>query len=109
MEEDRIHSECYVWFHNQFPELRGLLCYNLNNSKNRIDGNRNKAKGLQKGRSDMVLYYSGRAYMIEIKTLTGSQSTEQRQWQKLVESHGFSYSICRGIEEFRELIIKIMQ
>jgi len=106
--EERIQTECYVWFHNSFPALRGLLCCNLNNSKNKIDGARNKAMGIQKGRSDLVLYLQAKAYHIEMKTPDGVQSKDQIEWQKLVESQGFEYHICRSLSEFQELIKKIL-
>lgn len=107
--EERIHTFCYVFFHNTFPEYRGLLCYNLNNSKNRIDGMKNNAKGLRKGRSDFTLYYQGRTYFIEVKTPTGSQSPEQIAWQAKVEAQGFPYYIVRSLPEFQELIFSILK
>ena len=107
--EDKLHQDCYVWFHNLHPNLRGLLCYNLNNSKNRIDGARNKAKGLIAGRSDMVLYYQSTAIMIEFKTSDGSQSVGQKEWAALVRSQGFQYHIVRSLEEFQRLIICILK
>lgn len=106
--EERIQTECYVWFHNSFPTFRGLLCCNLNNSKNKIDGARNKAMGIQKGRSDLVLYWQAKAYHIEMKTPAGEQSPEQIAWQKKVESQGFSYFIVRSLPEFQELIKNII-
>jgi len=106
--EERIQTACYVFFHNAFPEYRGLLCCNLNNSKNKIDGARNKAMGIQKGRSDLVLYWQAKAYHIEMKTPTGEQSPEQIAWQKKVESQGFSYYIVRSLPEFQELIENII-
>ena len=106
--EDKIQSDCYVWFHNTYPNLRGLLCYNLNNSKNRIDGARNKAKGLIAGRSDMVLYYNSNAFMIEFKTSDGSQSAGQKEWEALVKSQGFQYHIVRSLEEFKSLILMLL-
>lgn len=102
--ESRIHQNCYVDFHNTFPTLRGLLCYNLNNSKNKIDGARNKSLGLQAGRSDMVLYLNGQAIMIEFKNKEGQQSKLQKQWQELLESNGFTYFIIRSLDEFQEKI-----
>jgi len=108
--EDRIQQEIVQWFNNTYPSLRGLLCYNLNNSQNAIDGNRNKMKGLIAGRSDLVLYYAGRAYMIELKTLKGRQADEQKVWQKLIESHGFMYFIIKDLKEFQQLVTeKIIQ
>jgi hypothetical protein len=89
--------------------MRGLLCYNLNNSKNKIDGARNKAKGLIAGRSDMVLYYQSTAFMIEFKTSDGVQSVGQREWEALVRSNGFQYHIVRSLEEFQRLILSILK
>lgn len=107
--EDKIHQDCYVWFHNTYPHLRGLLCYNLNNSKNKIDGARNKAKGLIAGRSDMVFYYYGNAYMIEFKNEEGTQSPGQREWQTLITAQGFQYHICRSLAEFQTLIFAFLK
>ena len=75
--EVKIQSQIFQWHWNNYPEERGLLCYNLNNSANKIQGNQNKALGLIKGRSDMVYYYNGTAVMIELKNATGKQSKEQ--------------------------------
>ena len=104
--EVKIHAEIYTYFHNTLPHLRGCLCYNLNNSANAIQGNLNKQLGLQKGRSDLTLYYFGRVYFIELKDDTGKQSPEQKEWQKLMESHGFIYIVIRSLEEFKEFLIK---
>lgn len=106
--EDAIHVNCYTWFHNSYPELRGLLCYNLNNSRNNVDGARNKAKGLQPGRSDLVLYWQGRAIMIEFKTQTGTQEPAQVKWEALIRKHGFEYHLIRSLEEFQHLIRGIL-
>ena len=105
--EDRIQANCYKWFYNTYPEYRGLLCYNLNNSDNAIQGNKNKAMGLQPGRSDMVLYIKGRAYMIEFKTPTGRQQTIQKDWMLKVMANGFEYHIVRDLEYFKQLIRSI--
>jgi hypothetical protein len=102
--EDRLHAECYQWFHNTYPQYRGLLCYNLNNSINAIQGNKNKALGLQQGRADLVLYWRGMAYHLEIKTPAGSQSKAQREWQSIIEANGFCYTIHRSIYSFIECI-----
>ena len=107
--EDYIQVECFTWFHNKYPSLRGLLCYNLNNSKNKIDGSRNRAMGIIKGRSDLVLYYQAKAYHIEMKTPTGEQSPEQIAWQKKVEAQGFSYFIVRSLHEFQNIICTVLK
>ena len=97
-----------MWFHNKYPEYRGLLNYNLNNSKNAIDGNKNKAMGLQAGRSDMELLWRGSVYFIELKTATGRQSKGQKLWEDTVTYHGFQYHVVRSIEEFVGVVDNII-
>lgn len=107
--EGRVQSECVVWLWNNYPETRGLLCYNLNNSKNEIDGARNKSLGLIKGRSDLVFYWLGKATMIEMKDEDdGEQSEDQRKWQRRIEAHGFEYCICRSLEDFKKILLNLM-
>ncbi len=107
--EDKIQGDCILWFNNNYLHLRKLLCYNLNNSRNKIDGARNKAKGLVPGRSDLVLYYQGKAYMIEMKTPDGSQEPTQKEWQRKITEQGFEYHICRSLAEFQSLIKSIIK
>lgn len=108
MKEDRLQAECYKWFHNSYPELRGLLCYNLNNSKNKIDGNKNKAMGLQAGRSDLVFYYNAKAHHIEMKSEDGKQSDSQKEWQQIIEKAGFKYYLSKSLLEFQNIIKQII-
>ena len=98
--EIKLQAECFQWHWNTYQHERGLLCYNLNNSANKIQGNQNKALGLIKGRSDMVLYRESGVIMLEFKTESGVQSTAQKAWQELVEKNGFEYKIIRSFEEF---------
>ena len=106
--ESRIQQEIVVHFNNKYPNLRGCLCYNNNNSVGGYRGKVNKYLGIIKGRSDMVLYYLGKAIHIELKTETGKQRKDQKEWQSLMESQGFDYYIIRSLEEFIELIEKII-
>lgn len=109
MTESRLQQEIVIYFNNTYPHLRGLLCYNNNNSENAYRGKKNKFLGLIQGRSDLVLYYGGRAIMIELKTLTGRQSAGQKLWQAQVVAQGFRYEIVRELEEFKEILWEIMK
>lgn len=104
--EIKLQSECFIFHWNNYTSERGLLCYNLNNSANKIQGNQNKALGLIKGRCDMVLYKNGKATMLEFKTEEGKQSKEQKEWQNLIELQGFDYHIIRSLEDFKKIIQK---
>ena len=106
--EQQIQQFCVAWFNARYPKLRGLLCYNLNNSKNKISGAINQGLGLVKGRADLVFYYCSHAYMIELKTERGRQTPEQKAWQELVTAYGFEYHVIRSEEEFMQLINRII-
>jgi hypothetical protein len=106
--EDRLQEDIVQYMWNNHPETRGLFCYNLNNSKNAIDGHRNKLKGLIQGRSDLVFYWLGRAYFFELKTSKGRQSPEQKDWETLVTKHGFMYYIVRNLDEFKMIIERVL-
>jgi len=108
--EGRIQQECFMMAHNEYPETRGLLCYNLNNSKNKIDGALNRAKGLIKGRADFSFYWRPSVLFIEMKTFDkeSRQAKEQREWQKTVETRGHRYVICRSVQEFKKVIEREM-
>jgi hypothetical protein len=103
--ESRLQSECYLYFHNNHPELRGrLFCVN-NNPKNAIDGARLKAMGMVAGVSDMIYLRDGLPPLcIELKLPDGIQSKAQKDWQKVAESVGCDYVIIRSLSEFQSLI-----
>jgi hypothetical protein len=109
MSEAKLQSDCYLWFHQQYPEYRGLLCYNLNNSRSKIQAMTDRSLGLQPGRSDLVLYYKSIAYMLEAKTQTGKQEPNQKVWQAKIVNAGFTYQIFRSKEEFICLILSIIK
>ena len=109
MSEERIQQEIIMDFNNSYATYRGLLCYNLNNSIGGFRGKINKFLGLVKGRSDLTFYWNGKAYHLELKTLTGTQKPEQKAWQRLVESQGFKYYIIRTPEEAKKLIASIIK
>jgi hypothetical protein len=109
MSEDRIHQECYLWFHNTYPKYRGLLNYNLNNSANARVGKKNKEMGLQAGRSDFEFLWNKKVYFIEIKTEKGHQSRVQKEWQALIQSQGFLYFIVRDLSLFKDIIESIIK
>ena len=108
MTEDQLQSQCYRWFHETYPQHRGKLCYNLNNSRNRVRGMMDKGMGLQPGRSDMVLYHNVHAYMIEFKLPDGVQSKEQKRWEGIIRDAGFDYIIIRSLEEFKKYLQGIL-
>lgn len=56
----------------------------------------------------MVFYFRGKAYMLEFKTENGKQTTEQKQWQEVIQENGFEYVIIRNLQEFQETMTNII-
>ena len=102
--EQEIQQAIVKYFEYQYPSLKGCLCANLNNSKDARTGGINKSMGVVAGRSDLVLYYNGRAFHIEVKAPKGRQSEAQKEWQKIMEHQGFGYSIVYSLDDFIELL-----
>lgn len=106
--EAAFQQGCRIWFHNSFPLLRGLLFHVRNNSNNAREGEYWKELGVIPGVSDFIFLYGGFCYCIELKTKTGYQSPEQIAWQALIEEQGIKYYVIDTIEDFKELIYKII-
>lgn len=108
MTETQLHAQCYQWYHNQFrfTEWIGMLHHNDNNSYNAIEGNRKKTMGVIPGTSDFELIGYGWVDFIEMKIPGGTQSADQREFQRKVEARGHRYTILFSFVEFQRHIIK---
>jgi hypothetical protein len=107
--EDRLQQECYMWFHNTYPELRGLLFHVPNGgNRNAIEGKKFKLIGVVSGVSDLLFLYKGKTYCFELKKISGYQSNNQLKWQNTVENQGFKYYIVRDVVLFKNLIKNII-
>ena len=102
--EQMLQQAIVKYFAYQYPSLKGLLCSNLNNSKDALTGGINKSMGVIAGRSDLVLYFNGKAYHIEVKTPKGKQSEAQKEWESIICLNGFEYDIVRSLDEFIHLM-----
>ena len=109
--EGKIQAECFAWFWNTFPEYRKLL-FHVPNENDRADSNPiqgaiRKSLGVVSGVSDFVLLLprgGHGALLIEMKDEHGTQKSAQREWQLIVERHGYRYEICRSLEQFKAII-----
>jgi hypothetical protein len=108
--EARLMQECYIFFHNNYPQYRGLLFRIVNESTSRITGARNKATGTVPGVSDMILLLpdSGGPIALEFKTAIGTQSETQSNWQRTIEKQGYRYYIIRSLEGFKKTLYLLL-
>lgn len=107
--EARIQQECIIKFNNKFIELRGLLFHVPNGAGNSIRGKFEKNIGVVRGVSDLIFLYKGTAYLFELKTKTGVQSSFQRKWQHKVEENNFKYYIVRDSSLFIDIVTSIIK
>lgn len=112
-EEHRIQCACVKWFRLQYPKYAKLL-YAIPNGSRRdaITGKLLKDEGVIRGVSDLNLDMPNRFYhglRIEMKTPTGVQSKEQKEFQFEVEKQGFRYIVCRSLNDFIKAITIYIQ
>lgn len=104
-----LQQNCYKWWHNKHPKLRGCL-WRVENERKRSKYEQMIAKstGLVSGVADLNMVYAGQFYAIELKAGKGRQSKSQKEWQDVIAKQGGSYHVVRSLEEFQELIDGIL-
>lgn len=124
--EHDLQVQCVSWFRTQYPPMALLLFAVPNGEKREVitkmtdkgvksycpAGQRLKDEGALRGVADLFLLRKNSRYgalFIEMKTVKGRQSPEQKEWQKLVEGAGYRYVICRTLEGFMDEVQKYLQ
>jgi hypothetical protein len=103
-EEENMQLQCVKWFDYQYPKLKLRLHHSPNGGKrDEREGARFKAMGTRAGFPDLILLYPNKFYPymgIELKTSTGKQSEQQKEYQKMFEETGAKYIVVRSLDEF---------
>ncbi len=103
--ELRMQSKCYQWHWNTFPEERRRLYHVNGKAKNKIEGSKFKAIGVTRGIADLAyLTRNCGTIYIELKTESGTQSKEQKEFMAQCVACGIPYYIVRSLEQFQSLI-----
>ena len=106
--EDDLQIACVNWFSYQYSHIAQLLHHSPNGGRRDArEAARFKAMGVRPGFPDLILLFPSKGYhflCIELKTKTGKQSEYQKDYQRMVESIGGKYVICRTLEEFMAVI-----
>ena len=105
MSEDALQQLCYMWFHNTYPQYRGLLFHVPNGgSRNPREGKKFKQIGVVAGVADLLFLINSKCYCLELKTEVGRQSKKQQDWQDLVQRNGMEYYVIRSLVKFQEAV-----
>lgn len=103
--EDALQQKCYFWFWNAYPKYRGLLFHIPNGgSRSKREAKKFKQIGVVSGVADLTLLFNGYAYFIELKAENGTQSSNQKKWQKSVTEEGFNYYLIYSLKDFKLLV-----
>jgi len=108
--EERLQADCYQWFHNSFPELRGLLWHVPNGGqRSASEANKFKAIGLVPGVADLHFFYNKHMYFIELKIETGRLSENQVKWIEAISQQKGEVVVIRDLKTFQNFINEIVQ
>ena len=66
--------------------------------------NHHKEMGYTKGQPDLIFVFKNRVYFVEMKTATGKQSPEQKEFQKQLETAGQIYLVWRSVDDCVDFI-----
>lgn len=108
--ESKLQIQCVQWFAYQYPHLRMLLYHpkNEGTANSRVQGAIAKAEGVVAGVADLILQLPGGngcpCLAIEMKTPSGKQSKEQKQFQKYLEAADGKYVIVRSFDDFQKVV-----
>ena len=103
-EEDHIQEVCVNWFRLRYREPKYLI-YAIPNGGNRNlrEAARLKKTGVRNGVADLQVLAKNKTFYIEMKTETGKQSPEQKEFEKIVVDLGFNYYLCRSFDDFSKV------
>jgi hypothetical protein len=65
---------------------------------------RSLAKGQKKGFPDLLILFKGKCLGIEIKTITGRQSKEQKEIEQQFKKNGAEYYIVRSLKDVEKIL-----
>lgn len=105
--ESKLQAKCVEDLHNWYKEYRGRLFAITNNSVDAFKGAYNKALGVIDGVSDTCwIGEGGTVVWIEFKRpgRGNGQSTNQKEWQAMVEELGHTYIVCNSYKHFWEIV-----
>ena len=126
-QESNIQIACVNWFKMQYREIESHF-FAIPNGGSRpkkmvktktgfkwtsVEASIMKKEGVKAGVADLLLLYPNKEFSflaIEMKTKTGTQNPNQKEWQKSVEKLGVGkYVICRSFDDFEKEIKNYLQ
>ena len=109
--EARIQQEIFSFYKNNyclnFHDPKHLIFAVPNDSSSKDETMRKLATGMLPGASDLIIVQPNRVIFVEIKTDSGTQQPNQKQFEADVKALGFEYFVIRSLEQFKNLLLNI--
>ena len=111
MSESRLQSEVVKYIQLQYPKVK--YCASLGGQYQPFQSQRNRARktGYVKGFPDLFIYESrtvdGITYhglALEIKTIKGRATKEQKEWIEALNERGYKAEVVKGLPSILDLI-----
>tara|TARA_Y100000004_G_C8925506_1_gene417454 strand:+ start:266 stop:610 length:345 start_codon:yes stop_codon:yes gene_type:complete len=110
MSEDRLQSEVIKYINYQYPKIR--YCGSAGGVFTGITQARKMVRtGYVKGFPDLFIYEAKNGFhglAIEIKTIKGRATKEQKEWIDDLNDRGYKAKICKGLPEILDVIDKYL-
>lgn len=99
--ELKIQSDCV-----RYLRSLGIFCHSVPNEaggRSVIMQSKLTAAGLVSGVADLVVWWDSGIGYVEFKTPQGTQSLNQKTFQKKCIEHGIEYAIIRSLDDMKNL------
>ncbi len=107
LSHDQLQGKCLLWFRNEFLDQKYLMHANINNSRDKKQGNRRRAIGVVAGVLDLEYFRKGILYFFDFKVGKDRFSQAQREFMDQVIAEGAICYAIRCLEEFQNIIREI--
>ena len=109
--EDRLQSEVVKYIRYAYPKVR--YCASLGGIRTTYkQAVKAKNTGYVKGFPDLFIYEPRNGFhglAIEIKTIKGLATKEQKEWIDDLNERGYKAKICKGLPEILDVIDKYLK
>lgn len=108
-DEDKLQKACVRILKYRYWWLKNCWHHSPSEGKRtEFQGAMLKEMGMTTGWPDLEICHNGTTLFIEFKTKTGRQSQAQKDVQAALEAQGFTYIVCRSVEQFIEICHKYL-
>jgi hypothetical protein len=104
--EARIQADLWAWLNNTYLIRHRCIAFHIPNggARDAREGASLKAQGVVPGVADLFIGANGKSLFLEMKTQTGTQSPNQRDWGNRAMLQGFRYEVVRSVQEAKAII-----